>query len=114
MIDWAWDILSVLSAPNSTIHFWSISNAVLNTFFSFWVKKSKCETEPWFVVIPDHVSSSFLLYFSNICWRYLFLTLNDPESVLWVKLFAAIGSIPGDVPPHIIDIDAVGAIAVIL
>ena len=49
----------------------------------------------------------------SLVW-YLFLTLKDPESVLCVKLLAAIGSTPGEVPPHIIDIEAVGAIAVLL
>ena len=40
--------------------------------------------------------------------------MNDPERVLCVKLLAAIGSIPGDEPPQIIEIEAVGAIAVLL
>ena len=84
LIDWAWDICGVLSAPKSTIHLWSSSNAVLKTSFSFWERKSKWETEPWLVVILDHVSSSFLPYFSRTSVRYLFLTLKDPESVLWV------------------------------
>ena len=84
----------------------------MKTSFSCWVKKSKWDTDPWLVVILDHVSSSFLLCFSNIFSRYLFLTLKDPESVLCVKLLAAIGSTPGEVPPQIIDIEAVGAIAV--
>ncbi len=112
-IDCAWDIWGVLSAPNSMIHFWSTSNAVLNTSFSCWVKKSKCKTEPWFVVILDQISSLFLLYFSKIFSKCLFLTLKEPDNVLWVKLLAAIGSTPGDVPPQIIDIEAVGAIAVL-
>ena len=43
----------------------------------------------------------------------MFLTLKDPDKVLCVKLFAAIGSIPGEDPPHIIEIEAVGAIAVL-
>ena len=53
-------------------------------------------------MIDDQVSSLSLLCFANNFLRYLFLTLKDPESVLCVKLFAAIGSTPGDVPPHII------------
>ena len=40
--------------------------------------------------------------------------MNVPESVLCEKTFAAIGSIPGLAPPHIIDIEAVGATAVLL
>ena len=44
----------------------------------------------------------------------MFLTVKVPESVLCEKTFAAIGSIPGLAPPHIIDIDAVGATAVLL
>ena len=40
--------------------------------------------------------------------------MKVPESVLCEKTLAAIGSIPGLVPPHIIDIDAVGATAVLL
>ena len=77
-------MLGVLSAPNSTIHLWSISKAVLNTSFSSLVKKSRWETEPWFVVIPDQTSSVFLECFSKILAKYLFLTLYEPDSVLWV------------------------------
>ena len=40
--------------------------------------------------------------------------MNVPESVLCEKTFAAIGSIPGLAPPHIIEIDAVCATAVLL
>ena len=40
--------------------------------------------------------------------------MKVPESVLCEKTFAAIGSIPGLAPPHIIDIEAVGATAVLL
>ena len=62
----------------------------------------------------DHISSLSLLCFANNSFKYLFLTLKDPERVLCVKLLAAIGSTPGEVPPQIIEIDAVGAIAVLL
>ena len=41
-------------------------------------------------------------------------TLNEPDSVLWVKELAAIGSIPGEAPPQMIEIEAVGAIAILL
>ena len=41
-------------------------------------------------------------------------TLCEPESVLCVKLLAAIGSMPADVPPQMIEIDAVGATADLL
>ena len=62
----------------------------------------------------DQISSLSLLYFSKIFFKCLFFTLNDPERVLCVKLFAAIGSTPGEVPPQIIEIEAVGAMAVLL
>ena len=55
-----------------------------------------------------------MLYFSKIFFKCLFFTLNDPERVLCAKLFAAIGSTPGEVPPQIIEIEAVGAMAVLL
>ena len=84
LIDWAWDIKGVLSPLNSIIHFWSNSNAVLKTSFSKSVKKSKWETEPWFVVMPDQTSSLFFPCFSNNSTKYLFLTLKDPERVLCV------------------------------
>ena len=38
----------------------------------------------------------------------MFFTVNDPERVLWVYIFAGIGSIQALVPPHIILIEAVG------
>ena len=82
--DCACDIWGVLSAPSSTIHLWSISKAVLKVSFSFAVKKFKCETDPWLVVMVDQTSSVSLLYFWSIFFRYLFLTLNEPESVLCV------------------------------
>ena len=41
-------------------------------------------------------------------------TLKDPDRVLWVKELAAIGSMPGEAPPQMIEIDAVGAIAILL
>ena len=40
--------------------------------------------------------------------------MKVPDKVLWANTFAAIGSIPGLDPPHIIEIDAVGATAVLL
>ena len=83
-IDCAWDMCGVLSALNSIIHFWSSSKAVLKTSFSFWLKKSRWDTEPWFVVMLDQTSSLSLSYFANNCLRCLFLTLNEPESVLCV------------------------------
>ena len=83
-IDWAWEICGVLSAPSSTTHLWSISKAVLKVSFSSLVKKSKWETEPWFVVISDQTSSVFFPCFSNNSTKYLFLTLKDPERVLCV------------------------------
>ena len=44
----------------------------------------------------------------------MFFTVKEPESVFWVKLLAANGSIPGDELPQIIEIEAVGAIEVLL
>ena len=84
LTDWACEINGVRSPLNSIIHFWFSSKAVLKTSFSKSVKKSKCETDPWLVVIVDQVSSSFLPWPSKISSRYLFLTLNDPDKVLWV------------------------------
>ena len=43
----------------------------------------------------------------------MFLTVKVPDNVLCENTLAAIGSIPGLVPPQIIEIDAVGAIAVL-
>jgi hypothetical protein len=40
--------------------------------------------------------------------------VKEPDKVFWVKLFAAYGSIPGEEFPQIIEIEAVGAIAVLL
>ena len=84
MTDWAWEINGVLSALSSIIQFWLSSNAVLNTSFSKSVKKSRWLTDPWFVVIVDQVSSSFLPWPSKISSKYLFLTLKDPDKVLCV------------------------------
>ena len=84
LTDWACEINGVLSPLNSIIQFWLSSKAVLKTSFSKSVKKSRCDTEPWFVVIVDQVSSSFFPWLSNISSKYLFLTLKDPDSVLWV------------------------------
>ena len=84
LIDWACEIWGVLSAPSSTIHLWSISKAVLKVSFSSAVKKSKCDTDPWFVVILDQTSSVSFLYLLRIFFKYLFLTLKDPDKVLCV------------------------------
>jgi hypothetical protein len=46
--------------------------------------------------------------------RFLLRTVNEPVNVLCVKELAAKGSIPGEELPAIIEIDAVGAIAVLL
>ena len=56
----------------------------LNVSLSFAVKKFKCDTDPWLVVIVDQTSSVSLLYFWSIFFKYLFLTLKEPESVLCV------------------------------
>ena len=46
--------------------------------------------------------------------KFLFLTLKDPVRVFCVKELAANGSMPGEEFPAIIEIDAVGAIAILL
>ena len=92
---------------------WSISKAVLNTSFSSWVRKSRCWTEPSLAVIDDHVSSVFLPFSASRLCSALERTLNEPDRVLWVKLLAAIGSMPGEAPPQMIEIDAVGATAIL-
>ena len=93
---------------------WSISNAVRNTAFSSSDRKSRCCTEPSCVVMDDQVAASSRPFSASISFRYLLRTLKEPDSVLCVKLFAAIGSIPGDAPPQMIEVDAVGAIAILL
>ena len=84
LTDCACEINGVLSPLNSIIQFWLSANAVLNTSFSKSVKKSKWLTDPWLVVIVDHVSSSFFPWLSNISSKYLFLTLKEPDKVLCV------------------------------
>src|SRR3546814_3206828 len=66
------------------------------------------------MVIEVHTSSSFCPFSSSSAVRCLLRTLNEPDSVLWVKEFAAIGSMPGEAPPQMIEIEAVGAIAILL
>ena len=61
-------------------------------------------------MIEDQTSSVSLPRSASRALRYLFLTLNEPDSVLCINELAAIGSIPGDEPPQIIEIEAVGAI----
>src|SRR5204862_294953 len=58
--DWLWQMKGARSAPCSTSQRWSISNAVLNTAFSWSSRQSRCCTEPWLTVIEVQVSSSFL------------------------------------------------------
>ena len=51
----------------------------------------------------------------NYCYLRHYTTVFKPTEVLMMMTaFAAIGSTPGEVPPQIIDIEAVGAIAVLL
>src|SRR3546814_20744981 len=66
------------------------------------------------MVIEVHTSSSFCPFSSSSAVRCLLRTLNEPDSVLWVKELAAIGSMPGEAPPQMIEIEAVGAIATLL
>src|SRR3546814_13264922 len=66
------------------------------------------------MVIEVHTSSSFCPFSSSSAVRCLLRTLNEPDSVLWVKELAAIGSMPGEAPPQMIEIEAVGAIAILL
>ena len=65
-------------------------------------------------MIDDQTSSSSRPFSASSAARYLLRTLKEPDKVLWVKLLAAMGSMPGDAPPQMIEIDAVGAIAILL
>ena len=111
--DCDWQMNSARSPARSISQRWSISNAVLNTAFSSSVRKSRWATEPSLVVIDDHTSSLSRPFSANSFFRYLLRTLNEPDRVLWMKELAALGSIPGDEPPQMIEIDAVGAIAIL-
>src|SRR3546814_3314987 len=93
---------------------WSSSKAVLKTSFSSSLRKSRCCTEPWLTVIEVHTSSLLRPFSSSSAARCLLRTLKEPDRVLWVKEFAAIGSMPGEAPPQMIEIEAVGAIANLL
>ena len=67
----------------------------------------------FFIVIERHIISVLHPFsFKSFC-KILLRTENEPESVLWVYTFANHGSIPGDVPAQIIEIEAVGATAVL-
>ena len=109
--DCDWHTKGARSAANSMIQRWSSSKAVLNTSFSSRLRKSRCRTEPSLIVIDDQVSSSSRPFSASSAAKCLLRTLNEPDSVLWVKLLAAIGSMPGEAPPQMIEMDAVGAIA---
>src|ERR1700750_3310987 len=50
--------------------------------------------------------------FSNFS-RYGFLIEKEPDKVLCGEILAGIGSMQADVPPAMIEIDAVGAIAIL-
>ena len=50
--------------------------------YLFHLQFLKCDTDPWFVVMLDQTSSVFYYIFEVSFLRYLFLTLNEPESVL--------------------------------
>ena len=112
--DWLWQTLGVRSAARSMSQRWSISKAVLKTSFSRSERNSRCCTEPSLATIEDQVSSVFSSFSLSSCVRYLLRTVKEPLKVLWVKLFAAIGSIPGEAPPQMIEIDAVGASDILL
>src|SRR3546814_9958567 len=84
---------------------WESWQVVLNTSFSSSLRKSRCCTEPPLMVIEVHTSSSFCPFSSSSAVRCLLRTLNEPDSVLWVKELAAIGSMPGEAPPQMIEIE---------
>ena len=65
-------------------------------------------------VIEDQISSVSFPFLDKTDFSIGFLTLKDPDKVFWVKLFVAIGSTPGEEPPQIIEMEAVGAIAILL
>src|SRR3546814_4418120 len=98
------------SAARSITQRWSISKAVLKTSFSSAVRKSRCWTEPSVVVIEDQTSSLSRPFSASRRFSAFERTLYEPDRVLWVKELAAIGSIPGEAPPQMIEIEAVGAI----
>ena len=62
-------------------------------------------------MIDAQVSSVSRPFSLRIFCSATFLTVNEPDSVLWTKTFAGIGSMQGLHPPQMIEIDAVGAIA---
>ena len=65
-------------------------------------------------MIEDQISSLFLPLASRSLTKFLLRTLNEPVQVFCVNEFAAKGSIPGEELPAIIEIEAVGAMAILL
>ena len=61
--------------------------------------------------MPCHTLSLLSPFEASNSSRYLFLTVKDPDKVLCVYIFAGISSTHALVPPQIILIEAVGAIA---
>ena len=57
----------------------------------------------------------FFYIFLITLFKYLFLTLKEPDkSFVGIAITRILGSTPAEVPPHIIEMEAVGAIAVLL
>ena len=111
--DWLWQMKGARSAACSTTQRWSNSKAVLNTALSCSLRKSRCCTEPLRTVMLVQVSSSSRPCFASTLAREGLRTMKLPDSVLWLYTFAAIGSIPGLAPPQMIEMLAVGAIAIL-
>ena len=66
------------------------------------------------MVINDQISSVFLPLLSSSLTKFLFRTLKEPVRVFWVKEFATKGSTPGEELLAMIEIEAVGAMAILL
>ena len=59
------------------------------------------------IVIEDQIFSLSWPFSAKRVFKCGFFTLKDPDKVFCVKLLAAIGSIPGEAPPQITEIEAV-------
>ena len=64
-------------------------------------------------MIDDHTSSVSIPFAASSICRCRLRTVKLPDSVFCRNTFAAIGSIPGDEFPAMIEIDAVGAIDIL-
>ena len=64
-------------------------------------------------MIDDHTSSLSIPFAASSFCRCRLRTVKLPDSVFCRNTFAAIGSMPGDAFPAMIEIDAVGAIDIL-